>query len=196
MPHAARRQRSPLRDILAGVRQFHVSRTARSRYALDRPLFGFHGGVITADVGATRRLAARMNETRAREGSGAPAVTAGELYALGVLHEVFHAILGQFDEQLRPGAIGLAVNELEQELGHKRVAGILKRFGTEFPHGPASRGHAAVDGAGPPAPRPDTREARAEAVEELLLLALANGNPAAEPFRELFDDTPLATTTD
>ncbi|TMC65783.1 MAG: hypothetical protein E6J17_01665, partial [Chloroflexi bacterium] len=37
---------------------------------------------------------------------------------------------------------------------------------------------------------------RVEALEELLLLALENGNPAAEPFRELFDDTPLAKATD
>jgi len=33
-------------------------------------------------------------------------------------------------------------------------------------------------------------------VEELLLLALTNGNPAAEPFRELFDDATLIQSID
>ena len=87
-----------------------------------------------------------------------------------------------------------ALAEIDGEIGRPKVERVLDRFATEFPDGPIPRGHG--DAADEPLPQPGSPEARAEAIEELLLLALANSNPAAEPFRELFDDSPLAASTD
>jgi glycosidase len=150
-----------------------------------------------ADLAGARRLAARMNQARALgEAPGTPTIAAGELGALGILHEVFHHVVGRYDQRLSPGALRDAVTELEEEIGGRRLARVLAQFEAQFPDGAQP-----VAGHDPPAPdksppAPGTAEERAEALEELLLLALTNANPAAEPLRELFDDAPLAATTD
>ena len=179
-------------------REFHVSRRARERYGLSGALFGLHGSLLVADLTSIRRLAAQMNAARAAgTAPGAPTVAAGELNALGILHEIFHAILGRYDDTVSPGAMSQALKDLEGELGRERIDRVFERFTADFPSGPNARLHQAVE---PRAPDTDTAEAReaarAEALEELLLLSLANGNPAAEPLQELFDDTSLTTGSD
>ena len=53
------------------MREFHVRRTARERYAIDDALLGARGDLVVADLAAIRRLAARMNAVRP---AGAPSV--------------------------------------------------------------------------------------------------------------------------
>ena len=179
------------------MRELHVSRAARKQYALGAALFGLRGSVLVADLAGARRLAARMNQARARgETPGTPTIAAGELGAIGILHEIFHHVVDRYDSRISPGALGDAVTELEEEIGGRRLGRVLARFAAEFPDGtePAAIHDPPPPGATPPVP--GSREARAEALEELLLLALTNSNPAAEPVRELFDDAPLAAATD
>jgi len=177
------------------VRAFHVSRTARERYDLNDELFGLHGSVLVADLRSIRRLAARMNDARARgEAPGPPTISAGELSALGILHEVFHHLIGRYDAATRPGAIADALAALVDDLGAEPVDRVIDQFDEDFPAGAVTRRHDPSVSPPPLAPAPDAEAA--EALEELLLLRLTNANPAAEPLRELFDDRPLAATTD
>ena len=81
---------------LHGSRDFHVRRTARERYGVDDALLGFRGDLAVADLAAIRALAERMNEVRPPE---APGVTAGEIGALGLLHEIGHLLVTR---QARP----------------------------------------------------------------------------------------------
>jgi glycosidase len=184
------------------VRQLHVSREARQRYGLGEALFGLRGSVLVADLARARQLAARMNRARALgDAPGTPTIAAGELGALGILHEIFHHVVRRYDERLSPGALRDAVTELEEELGGRRLARVLARFAAEFPDGAApvpahDEPPPGEPKPGEPKPVPGSPEARAQELEELLLLALTNGNPAAEPLRELFDDAPLAAATD
>ncbi len=176
------------------MREMHVSRGARERYELSGALFGLRGSVLVADVAGARRLAARMNQARAAgTAPGTPTIAGGELYALGILHEICHHLVARYDEDVRPGALVAAAEELERELGRSRVDGVITRFAGEFPDGgggPRSHDPSEKTASADPATR------RAETLEELLLLGLTNGNPAAEPLRELFDDAPLAAATD
>jgi glycosidase len=180
------------------MREFHVSRQARQRYDLAGALFGLHGGVLVADVAGARRLAARINQVRAvapAARGGAPSLTGAELYALGILHEVFHYLVERYDRRISPGALARAAEVLEAELGRGRIEDVVGTFGREFPDGAAGpRGHDVAEAARPPAP--GTAQVQEAALEELLLLGLTNGNPAAEPFRELFDDASLARASD
>src|SRR4051812_47018803 len=108
------------------MREFHVSRAARDRYALSDALFGLHGGVLVADVAGARRLAARMNEARATgRAPGTPTITAGDIFALGVIHEVSHHLVALYDGQVRPGAIAAAAGELDDELGSRRLERVI-----------------------------------------------------------------------
>jgi glycosidase len=169
-------------------REFHVSRQARERYGLSGALFGLHGSLIVADVPSVRRLAAQMNAARATgTAPGAPTVSAGELNALGILHEVFHAILGRYDDTVSPGILRRSIDDTEAEIGRDRTNRVFEHFATDFPSGRNALVHPGVE-------RRTDEDPRAEGLEELLLLSLANANPAAEPLRELFDDRSLAET--
>ncbi|HEY4634112.1 MAG TPA: alpha-amylase family glycosyl hydrolase, partial [Candidatus Limnocylindrales bacterium] len=152
-------------------RDFHVRRTARERYAIEAALFGTSGDLVVADIAAIRRLAARMDADRE---PGAPSVGAGEIGALGLLHEVAHLLIARYEATRRPAAMALALGALQDDLGPE-VDRLLDLFATEFP------------GVGP---EPEPRVWR---LEELLLTRISNENPALGPLRELVDDRVLAS---
>ena len=155
------------------ARDFHVRREPRQRYALDRPLIGTRGDLVVSDTAGLRRLAARMNAARA---DGAPSVQAGEIGALGLLHEVGHLLIARYEADVRPGAMSAALADLERRLGPD-AGRLLDRFGEEFP------------GAGPD-PEPAT-----DRLEEMLLTRVANENPAIGQLQELVDDRVLVEST-
>ncbi|MDO8483845.1 MAG: alpha-amylase family glycosyl hydrolase [Candidatus Limnocylindrales bacterium] len=155
------------------MRDFHVRREPRERYAVASPLIGSRGDLVVADLAGIRRLAARMNIERA---AGAPSVSAGEIAALGLLHEIGHVLIARYEQNRRPGAINGALTDLEARLGPE-AARLLDRFGQEFP----GRG---------PEPEPP-----AHRLEELLLTRISNENPALGPLQELVDDRALARGT-
>ncbi|TMC66338.1 MAG: hypothetical protein E6J17_00430, partial [Chloroflexi bacterium] len=124
------------------MREFHVSRAARQRYDLAGMLFGLRGSVLLADVAGSRRLAAKINAARAAgDAAGAPTIGAGELYALGILHEIFHYLVERYDTRIQPGAIEAVATELEGELGRERLDRVIATFSREFPDGAAPRRH-------------------------------------------------------
>ena len=81
------------------MRRFHVQRQARDRYGVDGTLLGVRGDLLVTDLAGIRRLSARMNA--AREPGAAP-VSAGEIAALGLIHEASHLL----DRGLRGRAAG------------------------------------------------------------------------------------------
>jgi glycosidase len=167
---------TPMRSCHASAmraRDFHVRREPRERYALDRPLIGVRGDLVVTDLAGLRRLASRMNAARA---AGAPSVQAGEIGALGLLHEVGHLLIARYEALVRPGAMAAALTDLEARLGPD-AGRLLDRFGEEFP------------GIGPD-PEPPTYR-----LEELLLTRIANENPAIGELHELVDDRALVEET-
>jgi glycosidase len=155
------------------MRDFHIRREPRERYAVASPLIGSRGDLVVADLGGVRRLADRMNLERV---AGAPSVSAAEIAALGVLHEIGHVLIARYERTHRAEAIGSALAELEARLGPDATR-LLDRFGAEFP----GRG---------PDPEPP-----AHRLEEMLLTRIANENPALGPLHELVDDRSLARET-
>jgi glycosidase len=154
---------------LHGSRDFHVRRTARERYGVDDALLGFRGDLAVADLAAIRVLAQRMNDMRPPE---APGITAGEIGALGLLHEIGHLVVTR---QARPD-MTTAMRDVRRRL-HDDLDRLLDRFAAAFP------------GVGPqPEPRPVQ-------LEELLLTKMSNENPALGPLHELVDDRILADGT-
>ncbi|MEX1170299.1 MAG: alpha-amylase family glycosyl hydrolase [Chloroflexota bacterium] len=155
------------------MRDFHVRREPRERYAVADQLIGSRGDLVVADLASIRSLAAEMN--RQRE-PGAPPVYAGEIAALGLLHEIGHILIARYEQRRVPGAIEAAIDDLQATLGPDATR-LLDRFGHEFP----GRG---------PDPEPP-----AHRLEELILTRIANENPALGPLLELVDDRPLARGT-
>jgi glycosidase len=172
------------------MRAIHLSTAARRRHRLGSKELGPRGSLPLDDLAQTRRIAARINADRiAGRAPGAPTASAGDLAALGVLHEVFHYLVHRYATEVRPGALTDAAAALDRELGRPDVDRVATAFSREFAESPdVPPGHDLE-------PPDEPATARAEALEELLLLSLANANPAAEPLRELFDDRALRAKT-
>ena len=125
---------------------------------------------LAANVTAARKVTAAVNATRK---AGEPSAQAGELAALELLHEIFHLVVEKAAELVPATAMDETTAAVEQALGPAVATGVLDAVGGEFP-----------DVEDRPTP---------VRLEELLLIRVANENPAARPLRALVDDAPLLT---
>src|SRR3954466_320791 len=148
------------------MRELRVGRTSRRDYELG-PELGPHGELIVDRAAAARRLAGRINE---KAGGGAPTANAGEIVALGLLHEVGHALIERYERDVRPTLFQDALDGVDGSLGRRRVDAVLNRLRDEFEEEPV----------------------RPELLESLLLLDVAAENPATTPIRPLVDPGPVA----
>ncbi len=175
------------------AREFHVSRRARDRYGFDQALFSLTGNVIFADFRAARDFAHRMNEGRDIANRPDRAVSAGQLNAMGLVDELTHLMVARYRERTNPQLLANALAHLSDEIGPQAVDEVLIAFVSDFPPLAVYRGEMSPEAwlAG----TTDSDAHREIALEELMLLWLANRNPAFSPFRELFDDSDLKVRT-
>ncbi len=170
-------------------REFHVSRAARDRYRFEDGFFGLTGNVVLADFRAARRFAAQMNAARDLASDPSLAVSAGDLNAMGLIDEVLHVMLRRYREQHEPDLLAKALDSLATDLGSDRVERTLAEFVREFPPVAVYRGE--IGGETYLAGASGATSHREVVLEELLMLRLANLNPAYTPFEELFDEDGL-----
>jgi glycosidase len=174
--------------------EFHISRGTRSRYQVEDVLFSYTGNVVFADLAASRELANRMNEVRGTASDPASAVNPAALFAMGLIDEISHALVAYYRKNYDPQVMSRALAWFEAKIGREGVDGLLRTFATEFPNKEIYRGEQKVDEwlAG----STDGMPHREAALEEVMLLWLANQNRAFSPFKELFDDQKLGKSTD
>ncbi len=120
---------------------------------------------------AARSIVGRLNAER-EPGTRQP--LPGELLALSMLHEAAHLAIVEASRRRPETSIAAALPAIREAVGTRRADALLRTFGAEFP---------GVD------PKPPDR------FEDLLLVHLANDNPAAAPLRELVDDRGLPSTS-
>ncbi|MGD0019924.1 MAG: alpha-amylase family glycosyl hydrolase [Candidatus Limnocylindrales bacterium] len=174
--------------------EFHVSKAARVRYEFDRALFQTSGNVIVPDFPAARAFARRMNERADTARYPDRVVHAAELNAMGLIDEILHHAVEIYRRTVNPNVMTDAMAALVAQLPPDRLDHALAHFVEQFPPLAVYR-----DGQGAAAylaGETDGHPNREVALEELLLLWLANVNPAFSTFDELFDDADLAERTD
>ncbi len=173
--------------------EFHVSRKARDFYQFDESLFSLSGNVVFANFYGARLFAQQVNQKRDLARFPEQAVKAGQINAMGLIDEILHYVVHLYREQRNPRIMQQAMDLLVEKLGQKAVDETLRRFADEFPPLAVYRREVGPDAylEGQTAEVPN----RQIMLEELLLLWLANTNPAFSPFMELFDDTALEMET-
>jgi glycosidase len=173
--------------------EFHVSRLARDLYQFDQALFTITGNVVFTDFHAVRDFSQRMNERRDLANEPERAVKPGELAAMGLIDEILHYLVELYREQVNPAVMRLALEWLERRLDRPALDRTLHHFADRFPTVAVYRGDLDLEEylRGETAGVPN----RQIVLEELLLLWLANINPAFGPFGELFDDQDLVRET-
>src|SRR5512141_415187 len=173
--------------------EFHVSRDARQRYDFEDALFRLSGNVVFADYAAARRFAQAMNARRDLGADPARAVRAGDINAMGLVDEALHYVVELYRRERNPQAMAGALAALDQSLGSNALDKALTVFVDRFPTLAAYRGNkSAADYLSGQTEGVPNRQI---ALEELLMVWLANSNPAFGPYQELFEDAPLADGT-
>ncbi len=173
--------------------EFHISREIRDRLELDELLFSYTGNVVFANVAAARKMAQALNKLREADAGGTldpeRTIHAGALYAMGMIDELNHALVARFRREKDPEVLRAAVRWLTERADPEQVEKLLQTFTERFPNTTVYRGKmTAAEWLAKSTEEMPNREA---AVEELLLLWLANINPAFKPFRELYSDASL-----
>ncbi|MGA2587146.1 MAG: alpha-amylase family glycosyl hydrolase [Candidatus Aminicenantales bacterium] len=169
--------------------EFHVSRRARDLYGFEESLFSFDGRVILADFAASRAFARKIDAKRRPEQT----IRAGRLNAMGLIDELQHGVVEAYREQKNPRVMSEALEWLTARIGPEGVDGTLLRFVAEFP--PVAVYQDRLTAAEYLSGATDGLAHREIALEEMLMVWLANLNPAFGPFKELFDDEPLKSGT-
>jgi hypothetical protein len=131
--------------------------------------------VLTRPGSAQRNLALRLLAERAQRllppSDGAP-LRPGELITLAVIHAVFRFIVRRYCREDVPGVLARGRGFADR----RRAAPVSAPCLVAFPRTHPTATPALADD---------------DAMEELLLLELAVGNPSAEPYRVLFGDEEL-----
>ncbi len=108
---------------------------------------------------------------------------------MGLIDELSHALVARYRKEIDPAVLSDGLRWLSSQFTPQQVDRLLLEFTEQFPNVAVFRGELTAQQwlAG-------AREGlsnREAALEELMLLWLANSNPAFQPFKILFEDSPL-----
>ena len=176
-------------DARKAVMEFHIRKEVREEHGLETPLFSLTGNVVLSDLRQARALSAKLNGKLPPE----KRLKAGQLNAMGLIDEILHYMVALYREQVQADALEQAVSRLDDRLGTGRTGDMLHNFGEQFPPQAVYAGQMSVETY--LQSREGAESCRALSLEEILLLALANLNPAFKPFLFMFDDKDLARKT-
>ncbi len=175
------------------VFEFHIRKDARDKYQLDENLFTITGDLVIANFRQARLLAEKINIKRKAEKKFDQLTSAGQLNALGLIHEIFHYIIRIYEEQINPGVFSRGVEHLKSQIGENNFTEVCLEFVRDFPPLEVYSGQI----------KPEeylkgftgNKSNHEIILEEILLLHLENINPAVKNLDELYSDKKLIEGT-
>src|ERR1700749_1300858 len=120
--------------------EFHIARVFRDRFQLRDLLFSYTGNVIFANVAASRHLAQQMNDARVAMGGPtaqedpSAVIHAGQLFAMGLIDELSHAVVERYRKQQDPDVLKDALRWFGERVGAENVDALLLSFTERFPN--------------------------------------------------------------
>ena len=93
---------------------FHVTKDSRIKYKIEENLFSLKGNLVISDFRTARLLSEKINSVRRDEGKFELQVTAGQINALGLLHEIFHLLIRKYEEDNNKGVFKNGIDYLKE----------------------------------------------------------------------------------
>jgi len=116
-----------------------------------------------------------------------------EINAMGLIDEILHLVVYKYQIERNPDAFKNALDFLNNQIDKYEIFNTLKTFCEIFPPLPVYKGKKSID---------QYLNDKTEGVpnllitlQELLMVELANENPAFEPYKKIFDDEELKNQT-
>ncbi len=173
--------------------EFHISRAIRDACSFSEQIYASSGNVILANIATVRNFAVKFNRYLASQNQ--TQVSAGTLNAMGLLDEIFHLACYIYRRQKYPAAFSELLSDLESSFGREKVDEMLLAFTHEFPPTCVYKGECSEqDYLRMEMTERKTgrvRTNREQTLEEIVMLHMANENPAFKPFKILFDESNL-----
>ncbi len=176
--------------------EFHISKKIRDLCNFDGGLFASSGNVVFANMRNVRAFQLLINNVFESRGEENKKLSAGQLNAMGLIDEILHYVCMLYRRDKVLTFMDDLLSSLDKEFGRAEVDGLLLDFIREFPPVAVYKEKiSAADylaGTELDAGTGVERTNRAQTLEELILLHLANENKAFEPFMIMFSDKELA----
>ena len=177
--------------------EFHISKRIRDLCNFDKGLFASSGNVVFANMKNVRDFQLLFNDCiQNLTGDENKKLSAGQLNAMGLIDEILHYICMLYRRDKAPAFMTDLLTELEKEYTREETDKLLLDFMKEFPPVEVYQGRfSAEEYLNRTALDTGTntqRSNREQVLEEMILLHLANENPAFKPFLLLFSDKELA----
>ena len=172
---------------------FHVTRESRIKYSIEENLFSLKGNLIISDFSSARILSEKINKVRRDEGKFEFQVTAGQINALGLLHEIFHLVIRNYEKNNNKNVFKSSIEYLKSNLTEDELNKALLKFVEEFP--PLAVYQNKISALEYLNGKTEERENTELILEELIILNLENINPATYQLKELYTDEKLAKET-
>lgn len=172
--------------------EFHINKECRDRYKFNKSLYQLNGNVIFTDLSAVKDFADKLNTERKKEGKSL--ISPADLNAMGLIDEIFHIVVQKYQIEINPAAFKNATKHLKEKVGDEKIKDLIKNFIELYPPISVYTGKETIA---------DYIKGTTEGIpnilitlQEILLLGLANENPAFSEFKELFDDEGLRRDTE
>ncbi len=165
--------------------EFHIADKIRRKYQIGDEFFSISGNVVFANFAAVRKFVNKINMHRDENSK----LRIGEVNAAGLIDEIFHYVLREYETKYNPGVFGKAIKNLKDKLSEKELDELLLEFITVFPPLDVYRNKIS-----PNQYLTESTEGKPNkeiAIEELILLYLSNINPANKNLKEFFDENYL-----
>ncbi len=171
--------------------------SAQARYAFDDAVRAEHWGLLVANSREAQGLAAHINRVRDAVRFPETSIKGGELYASALIQELLRRVVARYLEVNDPQLLTRAYRTLERSLGRSDLQRTLGRFVATFPPRVVAEGVLTPDvylSGSSTGATGNTVPNRQVVLEGLLMLHLANYNPALGRLSDLFDDSDLQET--
>jgi glycosidase len=173
--------------------EFHVAKKVRDKYGFDESFFSITGNVILARFHDVRIFAYKMNQQRDLIKHPEQAIKVGELNAMGLIDEILHYIIYLYRQEVSPKVMGNGLSYVIKNMGEKEANKALFEFMVDFPPVAVYKNEMTPEeyfnGTSEGVPNKEVL------LEEMLMLWVANMNPAFSVYKELFDSTRLESAT-